>query len=236
MRNRSRTRKSTTHLPFRGVTLIELLVVVTVITALAAILMPALHSARHTARTIACTNNQRQVGLSFLMYADSHNDRFPHAHGWPATLAPFLDDIYATYICPHDKYRSIRLTFGTTTYVVNQYVSKPTPRSALRLRKLLSASRTISFMEGNGGPAGSGLRHPEEPDHDHIHNINWFNPTNIRRGRVWLAINWDIDPEIHSQSANFLFVDGHVEPILSDSIRAWADDGYDFALPSQFPK
>ncbi|MGO8698075.1 MAG: prepilin-type N-terminal cleavage/methylation domain-containing protein [Limisphaerales bacterium] len=64
-----------------GFTLIELLVVIAVIAILAALLLPALSTAKQQAIRVDCENNERQQLLAFTIYASENKDFLPDDTG-----------------------------------------------------------------------------------------------------------------------------------------------------------
>jgi prepilin-type N-terminal cleavage/methylation domain-containing protein len=65
----------------RGFTLIEVLVVVAVIAIMAGILLPTLSKSKSKAEAMFCLNNEKQITLAWIMYADEHNGNLAYNLG-----------------------------------------------------------------------------------------------------------------------------------------------------------
>lgn len=88
-----------------GWTVVELLVAVAILSALLAILLPAIQAARESARRIECQNHLRQLGLAAYLYEQSFQAfpnacLFPPSHGWGPFVLPFIEQQGV-----HDRYR-----------------------------------------------------------------------------------------------------------------------------------
>lgn len=150
----------------RCFTLIELLIVIAIIAILAAMLLPALNTARERARAISCTGKLKQLGTYALLYMNNSNmqlvtwQKTPELY-WPQIL--FGDTSGSSVktaahakilLCPSEepgKFESIFYTYGNANFNSAGWStidwSKTTERSVHNLGRVRQPSRYPLFAD-----------------------------------------------------------------------------------------
>jgi prepilin-type N-terminal cleavage/methylation domain-containing protein/prepilin-type processing-associated H-X9-DG protein len=189
----------------RGFTLIELLVVIAIIAILAAILFPVFARARENARRASCQSNLKQIGLGLMQYSQDYDEKLPlnpevggvtyvNAQGvgmsWDMAVQPYLKS-HQIMIRPSDS-ESVRFTVpGVGSNHTRSYsaVQALNDVQGLALSRINTPALTV-YVSERSKDGGNGTDQWQWWDQfDNLNQLDWR----------------------HLETANFLFVDGHVK-------------------------
>ncbi len=221
-------------------TLIELLVVIAITGILAALLLPALTTAKDGARNIGCINNLKQLETCWYLYTVDYQDllvpnnsvAFISDSGPSGTVARgvswCLDSNARTQTDPSNLVNGVLYQYNRSLGIYhcpadNSTLETPDGQSLGRLRwRSYNMSQSVNgYPEFNPWlawlPAYKVLSGIQAPSgyfvfiDEHQDTILDGQFGNPPRGTWYDGCWWDMPADRHSRGANLSFADGHVE-------------------------
>ena len=183
-------------------TLIELLVVIAIIAILAAILMPALSSARERGKSAKCIANQKSIYALYALYTDV-NGVFPDTKG-DTPPVPW----------------SYQISGGQEKIIATGYWSCPNAGMELNIKDSTELMKTMRRNYTTPATLGVDIKKPEKIKRPAI------TPVVVDSGKdqtMWSLSGWDSMTGTkeyiryaHNDKCNVVWLDGHAEPEIPE--------------------
>ena len=224
------------RLPANGFTLVELLVVIAIIAILAALLLPALSSAKQKAWQAACLNNHKQLALAWSMYKDDNHGLLvidDPVTGSTLAGTNYPSWVYGDMAVPTEATNAWLIQLGLLYGYANNTGIYHCPADATsRHIRSYSMQSQLSFYE-NGAPATANPAYPPMYSENQIRKTPMSatmvfldeSPVTINDGYFAANVSgdtWGDAPAAwHSHGCNFSFADGHAEHWRWTDARTW---------------
>lgn len=209
----------------RAFTLIELLIVMAVIAILASMTIALMSNVRSAARSVACQNSVRQLGMASISWAVDNRGQWPKSEWadaprfWGMRIGEFMANFSGKsfaigerptvpFACPESKWvpqpGPIAFEFGSD-FSKNMYAGGYSDWWYPSMRSMSSypTSTTMGYAENPGGKTAN-----DEATRELSQDI---------QGPA--AGTWGMGFWRHRSRSNAVFMDGHVESMLQESIQ-----------------